>query len=230
MKFYIDYPHNYPPSEYIDSGNREEWISDVISIGLRYNNENHVVLEPINEYTGSDQVSLFNWGMQRIRAEGITLPLLWNFWWNQKIVALDDPLNNYAVGRHFYGKHQSYNPSTPIDLDYAIDSSGVGNSLYNYFYGSSNMYLQEVKRLGIPNGFVVTELGPYDGGGSYENHPSVGDMAYAMGFIREAIKNDVDVALYSVGASSTGSTYNKLDIYEELAQEYFNEGYCPDLD
>ncbi|MCK5628706.1 hypothetical protein KAI12_04495, partial [Candidatus Bathyarchaeota archaeon] len=126
---YIDCEHNYPPSAYINFGNRETWINDVIKIGLRYKDKTNVVLEPVNEYTGSDQISLYNWATARIRNAGITLPLLWNFWWNQKNARIQDPLNNYAIGRHLYGNsYNSYNPSTPMSLQYAVDRSGVANS------------------------------------------------------------------------------------------------------
>jgi len=217
---YIDCAHNYPPSQYINESNRETWINEVIEVGLRYNNRSNVVLEPVNEYTGPDQVDLYNWAIARIRAAGIHLPLLWNFWWNQKNVALNDPDNNYAIGRHFYGTaYDNYNPPIPITLEEAVQDSGIANSMYRYFYDpTQTFYLQEVIRLNIPNGWVITELGPTDNEELIKN-PSVGNMAYAMQFLREAAANNVSVICYRIGSFSTKS------LYEQKALEYFQEEY-----
>ena len=217
---YIDCAHNYPPSQYINESNKEIWINEVIEVGLRYKDKSNVVLEPVNEYTGPDQVDLFNWAMARIRAAGVHLPLLWNFWWNQKNVALNDPDNNYAIGRHFYGSaYDNYNPPTPISLKVAVQESGIANSMYRYFYDpSQTFYLQEVIKLGIPNGWVISELGPTDTEELVRN-PSVGNMAFAMQFLREAAANNVSVICHRIGSFSTKS------LYEQKALEYFLEDF-----
>lgn len=217
---YIDCEHNYPPSQYINETNKEIWVNEVIEVGLRYKDKFNVVLEPVSEYTGSDQVDLYNWAMTRIRAAGIHLPLLWNFWWNQKNVVLNDPDNNYAIGRHLYGSaYNDYNPPTPMSLEDAVQESGIKNAMYHYFYDTSQtFYLQEVIKLGIPNGWVISELGPTDNE-SLVGNPSVGNMAYAMQFLREAASNNVSVICYRIGSFSTKS------LYEQKALEYFQESY-----
>jgi hypothetical protein len=219
---YIDCEHNYPPSPYINASNREVWINEVIQVGLRYKDKSNVVLEPINEYTGSDQVELYNWAIARIRAAGIHLPLLWNFWWNQRTVALNDPDNNYAVGRHIYGRaYDNYNPPTPMALQQAVQDSGIAKSMYRYFEDpSQTLYLQEVIRLKIPNGWVISELGPTDNEELVDN-PSVGNMAFAMQFLREALSHNVSVICYRIGS------FSKKALYEQKAHEYFKEDFFP---
>lgn len=217
---YIDCEHNYPPEDFITSSNRDDWINDVIEVGLRYNDYDNVVLEPINEYTGNDQVELYNWGMARIREAGIHLPLLWNYWWNQPNAALNDPDNNYAIGRHLYGSGQdNYNPQTPISLEAVVQETSIGNSMYRYFRDPyQSLYLQSVLDLNIPNGWVITEMGPTDNEALVGN-PSVGNMAYAMQFLREAANYNVSVICYRIGDQT------KKAIYEQKALEYFNEEF-----
>ncbi len=219
---YVDCEHNYPPSAYVNSTNKETWIDEVIAVGLRLNNRTNVVLEPVNEYTGSDQVQLYNWAINRLRNESISLPLLWNFWWNQPNAALADPADNYAIGRHLYGHaFDNYTRSTPTSLADTVADSGVGNSMHTYFDDKNNrFYFQEVVRLEIPNGWVISELGPTDNEQLVGN-PSVGNMAYAMQFLREAAARNVSVMCYRIGTSS------KKALYEQRALEYFGENYAP---
>jgi hypothetical protein len=218
IQVYIDAAHNYPPSAYINSGNRQQWVTKLERIGKRYAGRN-VVLECVNEYTGSDQVSLYNWAIQQLRANGVHLPLLFNYWWNQPIAMLKDPDNNYAVGRHLYGyMYDKLYPHYPTSLSAVITGSSIQKALNSYFYSSSPYYLQAALRLHIPNGFVVSELGPTCTESKVRS-PSVGNMAFAMGFIREAVKNHVTVISYRVGSVSTKT------IYENLAVKYFSDAY-----
>lgn len=216
---YVDPEHNYPPSDFI-KGRETEWINDLIKVGQRYNNESNVVLECVNEYTGDNQPALYNQAISTIRANGIHLPLLLNFWWNQKNVALVDPDNNYAIGRHLYGSsYDNYNPSTPMRLEDAVAKSGINVSMNHYFDDPrQTLYLREVTRLKIPNGWVVTELGPTDSESGVSN-PSVGNMAFTMQFLREAALHGVTVMCYRIGDSS------KKAIYEQKAREFFQEDF-----
>jgi hypothetical protein len=220
IQVYIDAAHNYPPSAYISSRNRQEWATRLVRIGGHYAGHN-VVLECVNEYTGYDQINLYNYAIRQLRSSGVHLPLLFNFWWNQKNAVLTDPDNNYAIGRHLYGyRWDSYNPRYPTSLNTVIAGSSIKSALNGYFYSSSPNYLQEALRLKIPNGFVVSELGPTCTESKVGN-PSVGNMAFAMGFIREAAKNNVTVICYRVGEQS------KKALYESLALRYFGEQYYP---
>lgn len=231
----IDCEHNYPPSGYIQgedcteeppAGYVDAWIDDLVALGRRYIDSPNVVLECVNEYTGDDQVALFNRAIQALRSDGIHLPLLFNFWWNQRNVALDDPDGNYAVGRHLYGTAcGGYSPPTPMALADAVSDSlscgdhSVADSMFRYFDDpAQNMYLQSVLDLGIPNGWVITELGPTDDE-SMVGDPSVGNMAYAMQFLREAASHEVSVICYRVGEQS------RKEMYEARALEYFGEEY-----
>lgn len=216
---YIDCEHNYPPSDFI-KGHEQDWINDLKIVGHRYSNRSNVVLECINEYTGDEQPALYNRAIADLREDGIHLPLLFNFWWNQKNVALNDPDNNYAIGRHLYGSgYDSYNPSTPMTLEDAVQESGIVNSMHRYFDDpGQTLYLQEAIRLDIPNGWVITELGPTDNEEMVRN-PSVGNMAYAMQFLREAASHNVSIICYRIGDMSTKA------IYEQKAQECFEEDF-----
>lgn len=218
---YIDSEHNYPPSAYID-GHEQEWIQDLIMVGRRYNDRPNVVLECVNEYAGSNQPAIYNRAIAELRAAGVHLPLLFNYWWNQVNAELNDPDNNYAIGRHFYGKAwDSYNVAVPADLSTVVEESGIANAMYKYFYSTTEkIYLQSSLELRIPNGFVVTELGPTDDE-AIVGDPSVGNIAYGMAFLREGIKNNVTVLLYRVGDSS------KKALYEQRALTYFGEGFLP---
>ena len=217
---YIDCEHNYPPTKFINYNNRDQWINDVITVGKRYNNFDNVVLEPINEYSGNDQVELYNWGMAKIRAAGVHLPLLWNFWWNQPNAQLKDPDNNYAIGRHLYGGgYTDYDPYSPGSLEYAVQRSGIDDSMYRYFDDPrQSLYLQSVLDLDIPNGWVISEMGPAESGSGIDD-PSVGNMAYAMQFMREAAEHGVSVICYRIGDVS------KKSLYETRARQYFNEEF-----
>ncbi len=216
---YIDCEHNYPPSAYI-SGNVSTWINDLINVGSRYNNASNVVLECVNEYTGTDQPVIYNEAISALRTAGIHLPLLFNFWWNQPNVALNDPDKNYAIGRHLYGSgYDSYNPPTPMNLSDAVNGSGINTTMYRYFDDpTQNLYLQSVLGLHIPNGWVISELGPTDNE-SQVNSPSVGNMAYAMQVLREAASHNVTVICYRIGEAS------KKTVYEQEAQEFFQEDF-----
>ncbi len=235
MIVYVDCEHNYPPSEYIQgedcteeapAGYVDAWIADLVALGRRYMDSPNVVLECVNEYTGGDQVELFNQAIGALRDNGIHLPLLFNFWWNQRNVALDDPDENYAVGRHLYGTAcGGYNPPTPTALPDAVSDPlscgdhSVADSMARYFDDpAQTMYLQSVLDLGIPNGWVITELGPTDDE-SMVGDPSVGNMAYAMQFLREAAAHEVSVICYRVGEQS------RKEVYEARALEYFGEQY-----
>jgi len=216
---YIDCEHNYPPSDFIEDY-EEDWINDLKIVGHRYNNRSNVVLECVNEYTGDDQPGLYNRAIEALRDDGVHLPLLFNFWWNQKNVALNDPDSNYAIGRHLYGSgYDGYNPPTPLALEEAVQESGIGNSMYRYFDDfRQTLYLQEATRLDIPNGWVITELGPTDDEEMIDN-PSVGNIAYVMQFLREASSHNVTVISYRIGDQS------KKSLYEQKAQEYFEEDF-----
>jgi hypothetical protein len=216
---YIDPEHNYPPSDFI-IGHEEEWINDLMTVGKRYNDRSNVVLECVNEYTGDGQPALYNRATATLRSNGIHLPLLFNFWWNQRNVALNDPDNNYAIGRHLYGSsYDDYNPATPIALQDAVKTSGIAHAMYVYFEDpKQSLYFQEVTDLNIPNGWVITELGPTDDEKMVED-PSVGNIAYAMQFMREAAVHNVSVICYRIGE------WSKKSLYEQRALEYFREGF-----
>jgi hypothetical protein len=135
-------------------------------------------------------------------------------------VALTDPDNNYAIGRHFYGSSfDTYNPLTPINLQEAVNQSGINVSMYHYFDDpTKDMYLQSVLALNIPNGWVISEFGPTDNESMVDN-PSVGNMAYAMQFLREAATHNVTVINYRIG------TYSEEGLYEATALTDFNQPY-----
>jgi Cellulase (glycosyl hydrolase family 5) len=217
---YIDPEHNFPPGAYLD-GHSAEWIADLKTVGQRYKDALNVVLECVNEYTGSDEVALYNQAVAELRADGIHLPLLFNFWWTQDYTTLDDPDGNYAIGRHLYGwMHDGDTMATPTTLADALAAfPDIVSNMYNYFENpGTNLYLQEVLALSIPNGWVVTEMGPTDTPATI-NDPGVGNMAWAMQFLREAADHGVSVICYRVGEGPTKA------IYEGLALDFFGEPY-----
>ena len=218
---YIDCEHNYPPSAYLD-GHEKQWIADLTMVGTRYKDKTNVVLECVNEYTGSGQPAKYNRAISALRKAGVHLPLLFNFGWNQVNVALKDPDNNYAIGRHFYGTSlDNYNPQTPVSLATVVDAAGIDDMMYKYFYSpTEKYYLQSALKLRIPNGFVVTEMGPTSTE-SLVGNPSVGSLAYAMQFLREGVNNKVTVLCYRVG------DYSKKETYEKKALQYFGEPFFP---
>jgi hypothetical protein len=216
---YVDPEHNYPPDTYL-SGHTTEWIDDLKLVCQRYQGAPNVVLECVNEYTGDDQESLYNQAIAALRSDGCHLPLLLNFWWNQPNVALVDPDDNYAVGRHLYGSSQDGNTAaTPIALADAVTELGIDQSMDRYFHSTSEtMYLQSVLDLGIPNGWVLSEMGPTDNEALVDD-PSVGNMAYATQLLREAVEHDVSVICYRVGE------YSEKAVYEARALHDFGEPY-----
>lgn len=219
IRVYIDCEHNFPPSAYI-TGKETSWINDLITIGKRYNNYSNAVLECNNEYTGSDQVALFNRCIAKLRAAGVTMHLLFNFWWNVNSKKLIDPLNKYAVGRHIYGPdrldaYTGVGSSTlsSICSAYSIKTSG-------YFTGTTQ-YAAGAKSLGIPDGFVWGEMGPTDKE-SMVDLPTVPSMAFAMRFLRDAmIYKNASVICYRCGSN------DKRETYQTRAKTYLGTNYFP---
>lgn len=219
----LDFYHNAPPSAYITSAKKASWISKSILIGLRYKDHPCVILHPVNEYNGTGQVTLANDWFKAVRGAGIHLRVAFSLWWNQNTVTLSDPDNNYSIVRHLYGHKSTSNVSYPLQLDEAIKVFGIDVILQKYFYSTTEtMYLQSIIQKQIPLGFFVTELGPTDDE-VYVSNPSVADMAFCMGVIRECIKNKVSFLLYRIGE------YSKKSTYEDLALKYFNEPLIPIL-
>jgi len=224
---YLDAEHNYPPDPpCITSSNKEQWMADLTTLGLRYAGEPNVVLECVNEYTGDDQVDLYNECIDHLRTNGVHLPLLFNFWWNQPNASLVDPDGNYAIGRHFYPTATPSNATheTPTTLDHLVNEDYGGGtiqeSMDRYFRSTTeNNYLQEAIALGIPNGFVVTELGP-GLNDTRLNDPYPFGMAYMMAFLREAAAAGVTVIAYRIGNVEGES---KKALYEQRALDYFEE-------
>ena len=91
--------------------------------------------------------------------------------------------------------------------------------MYRYFDDQGqSLYLQSVLDLNIPNGWVVTEMGP-TADEELVGNPSVGNMAYAMQFLKEAAEHKVSVICYRIGDVS------KKSLYESRARKYFGEDF-----
>lgn len=217
-------PPEGTPGFYID-GHRDEWINQYIIDATPYKNDGNVILEIANEY-GSNRESHqaeieahYNAMIPALRSEGFTQTIQCNFWWNQLIVALDDPLNNYMVGIHYYGQaFDNYNPSTPIDFEAACEESGVNDAIERIFSGP----VAEAEKLRIP--FCPTELGAswtysdetIRGGYVY----SVGGIAYVMRFLEYAKEYGVSVIMHRIG-----NKYSDYEVYYQKALQYFGRDF-----
>jgi hypothetical protein len=230
MTVIIDPEQVFPNGAYINSSTQLTWENDLLGIGLRYQNYSNIILECVGEYTGSDQVTLYNAGMAYLRANGVTCPLLWNFWWNQPCVTLTDPLNNYAIGRHFYAPSgmETVTHSYPADLttvitDYYANSSNIMGTMNSYFRSNNIYYIKyAVQTLKIPCGFFATEVGPAASdpvlvARSWKQY----GLAYMMQFLREAKANNVTVTAYMVG-NQAGYDQNVTE--SNNAYAWFNAG------
>jgi len=226
----IDPEQVFPNGAYINSSTQLAWENDLLRIGLRYNNYTNVILEGVGEYTGSDQVALYNAAMAYLRRNGVTLPLLWNFWWNQPDVALTDPLNNYAIGRHFYAPvaMQTVVHSYPADLttvttDFYSGSSSIMTSMDSYFRSNNVYYIKyALQTLKIPLGFIATEVGPAASdpvlvARSWKQY----GQAYMMQFLREAKANNITAIAYMAG-NQAGDDQNATE--SNYAYSWFNPG------
>jgi len=208
------------PGFYID-GHLDDWISQYIIDASPYRNDDNVIFEIVNEYGSNRRVQqteleqYLNAMIQTLRSEGFSQKIQCNFWWNNKIVKLNDPLNNYMIGLHYYGQSfDRYNPSTPMDFEKACLESGVKSEIQGIFSSSVSIS----NRLGIP--FCVTELGAswtysddtIRGGYVY----SVGGIAYVMKFLEYAQQYNASVIMHRVGSNSD------YEVYYEKATEYFD--------
>ena len=216
-------PPEGTPGFYID-GHRDEWINQFIIDATPYKNDDNVILEIANEYGASresHQAEIedhYNAMISALRSEGFNQTIQCNFWWNQRIVALNDPLDEYMVGAHYYGQaFDNYNPSTPIDFEAACEESGVNDAIEYIFSG----FVADAETLGIP--FCTTELGAswkysdetIPGGYIY----SVGGIAYVMQFLEYAKEYNVSVIMHRIGS------YSDYEVYYEKALEYFNRDF-----
>ncbi len=208
------------PGFYID-GHFDDWISQYIMDASPYKTDDNVIFEILNEYGSNRQVQqeeleqYLNTMIQTLRSEGFYQTIQCNFWWNNKIVRLNDPVNNYMIGLHYYGQSfDRYNPNTPVDFEKACLESGVKSEIQGIFSSS----VSTSNRLGIP--FCVTELGAswtysdktIPGGYVY----SVGGIAYVMKFLEYAQQYNASVIMHRIGSNSD------YEVYYEKAEEYFD--------
>ena len=123
---YIDCEHNYPPEAFITSSNRDTWINDVIKVGLRYNNYNNVVLEPINEYhrkRSSITLQLGNGQNKTSRNPPTpTMELLVEPTKRSTKRPRQQLRNRQTPIRRWIGRIRSVNP---LLLEYAVEESGI---------------------------------------------------------------------------------------------------------
>jgi hypothetical protein len=254
MRVYVEPEHNFPPSTpFITSvADRDAWENDLKNIALHIQSlpdHSNVVLELINEYDGTlsgniyDEPTLFNHAIRFLRENGVHLPILCNFWWNQRNVTLDDPDDNYAIGRHLYATDTlaqwQFPESLPTSLehvcnDFVIGGSTINDRMYKYFDKSDETYyIAYAKQLGIPNGFVVTELGYATSETMLQNsftstYPCVAGLAYVMRFLRMAKSRSsgrfkIDCMIYR----ESNYAASKRALLEQKAWEYFNEPLIP---
>lgn len=229
---YLDPEHNFrnTDGDTVTQVNKGSWMQDLKTIGLRYNASQNVVLEIFNEQD-NDLVSLANECIPYLRAQGVKLPIHVTFMWTQSNTVLNDPDNNYSIGRHFYPSQTCSNAThtTPTTLDHvaAEDYGGgytVNKSMDSYFHRTDTAwYLQKCLSLGIPNGWVCTELGPgFDD--ARLNDPRPFGMAYMMRWLREAKEHGVTVTAYRIG---NYAGHNKKALYKQKALDFFNESLYP---
>jgi hypothetical protein len=241
MVLYIDCAHNSPPEAYI-SGHETDWKNELLTVADRYNASSNVVIEIWNENWGmtpSDEVALAEEGIDHLRDNGITLPLLINLSWTRSCCLLNDALNDYAIGRHFYPSHAcawaTHSVSPKPSLAHLVaeayaSGASVAATMQKYWRSTSETYyVQRAYALGIPNGFCITELGPGD---SAENDARLKDprsfgMAYHMQMLREAKDWSTDhpnfptpVASYRIGNLSGES---KRTLYKSRATDLTSE-------
>jgi len=233
MTVYLLCAHCWKPSEfggtggsdnYID-GHEKEWIKLWLTLGKRYNNKN-VVIDAWSEYSSIEGMERYQQLAQslidRLRMVRIKTEVHFNIWWNSPIFVLDDPIENYSVGRHQYGSmFDDYNPTVPIDFETACEESGINAQMDKYFTNEFETYFfQAAKKLGVK--YVISEMGGSNTpdtsyGGRYSM--SVGNVAYVMKLLQIAKENDVTCIMHRIGV------YEDYDLYYQYAQEYFAETF-----
>jgi len=209
-------------------GHEQDWINLWLDLGNRYKNRN-VVIDAWSEYSSPDNdtryQSLAQSLIDALRNAGIGTQVHFNIWWNGGIFALNDPYNNYSLGRHLYGgKYDNYDPSfdatTTLDFDTVCRESGIDADMVHYFTGTDRMFYQEAKKLGVE--FVISEMGAsntYNTSYGSKYSMSVGNVAYVMKLLQVAQQYNVTCIMHRIGV------LDDYNLYYYYAMKYFGQSF-----
>ena len=207
-------------------GYEQEWIDLWLDLGERYEDKN-VVIDAWSEYShilnDTRYQPLAQSLVDALRDAGIDAQIHFNIWWNGHIFALNDPFDNYSLGRHLYGgKYDNYNPSfnatTTLDFETVCQDSGIDADMDHYFEGTDRMFYQEAKKLGV--NFIISEMGAsntYNVTYASKYSMSVGNVAYAMRLLQIAEQYGVTCIMHRVGV------YDDYYLYYYYAMKYFGQ-------
>jgi hypothetical protein len=216
----IDPIHNYPESTcYTLQSHFSQWQSQLVAVGKRYNSAQNVILECVNEYKLSDAPQKFQTIVNTLRANGITLPLQFNYMWGT-VAALKppkDPLNKISIGHHVYGERDtdaSYMKSGETWIQYctrigleAREKRMFTDSTQTCWFGYALAHGTKV---------LCTEIG-----GSSRNTPVMTpyNVAFVMRTLEYAKMYGVGIDCFRVGDCSN------IQQYESLAQQWFHRSF-----
>ncbi len=209
-------------------GHEQEWINLWLDLGNRYKN-NNVVIDAWSEYSSANNdtryIPLAQSLIDALRGAGIETQIHFTIWWNGHIFALNDPLNNYSIGRHLYGaKYDNYNPSynstTTLNFTAICQESGIDADMAHYFTESNNMFYQKAKQLGVK--FVISEMGAsntYNTSYGSKYSMSVGNVAYVMKLLQVAQQYNVTCIIHRIGV------LDDYNLYYYYAMKYFGQSF-----
>ena len=214
----IDPIHDFPPEteSYEVQSNYSAWLAALKEVGYRYNGKSNVILECINEYKLSDAYTKFQKIVTDLRNAGTTLPLHFNYMWNNvgELRPLTDPLNKVSVGHHIYGNHDDdwRKPNNGESWVNYCKRIGVEAVMTKIFTSSEKLWFGYPLSQG--RAVMCTEVGA-----SIRFKYSPWNVAYVMRVLEYA-------EMYGVGAAvfRTGYSGDK-EIYEQKAKEYFGRSF-----
>ncbi len=188
----------------INKSNHSSFRWEWMLVASRYRNYSHCILELVNEYDSTETTSLStaNSIIQYLRANDITAPILWNFWWDANNRTLADPLGYYYIGRHLYAQ----TPGNWSRADgYSFDTLREGtieNSMNTFWVSDTEYkYWQREEALNIPLGWFLSEVGAANSG-TYLEAPRSGGICFEMDIALYAYSRKVPVIMYRIGAGN----------------------------
>ncbi len=216
----IDPIHNYPEStSYTLQSHFSQWVSQLVTVGTRYNSAKNVILECVNEYTLSDAPQKYQTIVNTLRSDGITLPLQFTYMWGSvaALVPPKDPLNKVSIGHHVYANKDSDTSTmlpgetfvqycTRVGIE-AREKTMFTNPTSTCWFGYALTHGTKV---------LCTEIG-----GSYVNNPVMNpyNVAFVIRTLQYAQKYGVGVDCFRVGQNSN------IQTYEALAEQYFHVSF-----
>jgi len=212
----IDPIHNYPEStSYTLQSHFSQWVTQLVTVGKRYNNDPNVILECVNEYDLSDAPTKYQTIVNTLRSDGITLPLQFTYMWGSTgaLIPPKDPFNDISIGHHVYADNDSdtsYMLPGETFLQYCIRVGIEAREKAMFTDPNNECWFGYALAHGTK--VLCTEIGGSDAYSPVMTHYNV---AFVIRTLQYAQMYGVGVDCFRVGQESN------IQQYETLAEQWF---------